>query len=806
MILLAIVLSAFAAAPLAPWLHRLLAGGGDASRPHRTAPTGLVLALLPAAIAGTLVWLASGGSPSPDAPPGPQILELHDWVPGLGVTAGFRLDGLSLLMALLVSGIGSLILIYAGGYLAGHPQLGRLYAYLLLFMGSMLGMVLSDNLILLFVFWELTSVSSYLLIGFDHDRIKARKSALTALLVTGFGGLSLLAGFILIGIAAGTLEISTLLSDRGLLEGHPLATPIILLVVLGAFTKSAQFPFHFWLPAAMEAPTPVSAYLHSSTMVKAGVFLLARLTPVFGWSELWSHLLLWFGAVTMVVGAWLAFRQSKMKPLLAYTTVSSLGVLVCALGVGSVAAVEAAMALLLAHAFYKGALFMIAGAIDHETGEKDLDRLGGLRGAMPLLCAATFLAAASMIGLPPFLGFVAKELVLDSMIAATEAGRFGPVILGAMIVTAAIGVAVAARFAIKPFLGTLRTTPKSAHEPPSSLLAGPLLLSILGVIAVVLPGLFALPLVRFASSATLQAMTSPDLGLWHGVKPALLASLAAIGIGAGLYLGRGGVLALASPLARLDAVGPARAYEAIVAGVLGFAAFQSRVLQSGYLRKYLFCTAATAIVAVVGTFLLHGHIADRATVSRWLTELTTEVRFYEFGLVALIIVGAIFTAMARTRLAAVAGLGLVGYGVALTFVLYGAPDLALTQLCVETLSVVLLVLVFRFLPDFRIISHRTRRLRDLLLATAGGIMAAGLVLLTTTVRSERDISAFYARASLPEAHGRNVVNVILVDFRGLDTLGEITVLAVAAVGVLTLLRMSPWNPTRRRAEDGGSSA
>jgi multicomponent Na+:H+ antiporter subunit A len=441
---------------------------------------------------------------------------------------------------------------------------------------------------------------------------------------------------------------------------------------------------------------------------------------------------------------------------------------------------------------------MIAGAIDHATGEKDLAKLGGLRSSMPILFGATLLAALSMAGIPPFLGFIAKELLLDSVFAATESGRFGPLPIAAAILAASLMVAVIARFVVRAFFGPRQPTPHEPHEPPTGQLLGPVLLATLGLLAALLPALFALPILQPASAAILQATTAPDLGLWHGIKPALIASIAALAIGTGLFLGERVVLLAAQPFARLDAIGPANAYQGILAGVLGFASLQTRLLQSGYLRRYLFWTSIVTVVAVAGTFAARAKLADLLPGGRTPFEILAEARFYEVGLVVLIIVGALFTAAARTRLAAIGGLGLVGYGVALVFVLFGAPDLAITQLSVETLTVVLLVLVFRFLPDLRTISDSRRRVRDLAIAATGGAMMAGLVLLATTTSLDRHVSRFFAEASLPQAYGRNVVNVILVDFRGTDTLGEITVLAVAAVGVYTLLKMSPWSRPRRR--------
>ncbi len=376
----------------APLLHRVLRGA-----------THWVLAGVAAALTAYLASLV------PEIACGGVRVPRWAWVPQFGLDLALRIDGWSVLMALIISGIGALILVYAGGYLAGHRQLGAMYAYLLLFMGSMLGVALSDNLILLFIFWELTSLSSYLLIGFEHERAEARAAALQALLVTGLGGLALLAGAVLLGLAAGTFEISALLSRGAEVRAHGFYTPIVVLVLLGALTKSAQFPFHFWLPNAMEAPTPVSAYLHSATMVKAGVFLLARMAPILGGSLVWETALVSVGAVTMLLGAAMATGSRTLKRILAYSTISVLGTLTMLIGVGTTSALQAAAAVLLAHALYKGALFMTAGALSHATGEYEAERLSGLGGSLRMTAAGGLLAALSMAGIPPLVGFAAKE-------------------------------------------------------------------------------------------------------------------------------------------------------------------------------------------------------------------------------------------------------------------------------------------------------------------------------------------------------------------------------------------------------------
>ncbi|MFB3140368.1 MAG: proton-conducting transporter membrane subunit, partial [Candidatus Acidiferrales bacterium] len=394
MLLAVAVLSGFVMALAAPWLHRIA-----------RSTSGWVLALFPLAL--TVYFAGQAGRVAA----GEVLAVSIDWVPSLGIALSFYLDGLSLLFALLISGIGALVVVYAGGYLAGHAHLGRFYAFLLMFLASMLGLVLANNVITLFVFWELTSVSSYLLIGFEHEREAARQAALQALLVTGLGGLALLAGLLLLGQAGGSMELSELLTRGEAIQAHPFYAPILLLILAGAFTKSAQFPFHFWLPSAMEAPTPVSAYLHSATMVKAGIYLLARFNPVLGGTELWFYIVTAAGAATMLVGAYLAFQQSDLKRILAYSTMSALGMMVLLLGLGTELAVKAAIVSILVHALYKGALFLVAGAVEHETGTRDVDRLGGLRRAMPITAAAAALAALSMAGLPPLFGFIGKEMV-----------------------------------------------------------------------------------------------------------------------------------------------------------------------------------------------------------------------------------------------------------------------------------------------------------------------------------------------------------------------------------------------------------
>lgn len=760
------VLSGFVLALVAPGLHRLT---GRAA--------GWLLALLPLALTAYFVCLMRATAPDE------AVHARGDWVPSLGVTLSFTLDGLSVLFALLISGVGALVLVYTGGYLAGHPRLGRLYALLLMFMASMLGLVLADNLLVLFVFWELTSVSSYLLIGFDHERSKARAAALQALLVTGGGGLALLAGLLLLGQAGGSLELSTLLGRGDRLCSHPLYVPALLLILFGAFTKSAQFPFHFWLPGAMEAPTPVSAYLHSATMVKAGVYLLARLSPALGGTDVWVGTVSVAGATTMLLGACLALVQSDLKRILAYSTVSALGTLTLLLGLGGPLAVPAAMAFLLGHALYKGALFLVAGALDHGTGTRDVNHLGGLRRAMPLTALAAGGAALSMAGLPPLFGFVAKELSYESTLHAPAAEWVTAAAVAANILL----VAVAGLVGLRPFLGTTAATLRSAHEAPPSLLLGPLALAGLSVAFGLWPGSGAEQLVSAASASVLGPPASVHLALWHGLTPALGLSAVTLAGGVGAYAGRGLLLRTASRWEGAARWGPTGWYELALKGLNGLAVGLTGMLQSGYLRYYLMITVA-ATAGLTGYALL-GRRAP-AVAANW-----TDLRFHEAGLAVLILLATLAAVLLKSRLAAIAALGVVGYGVALVFILFGAPDLAMTQFLVETLTVILFVLVFYHLPEPRTVSDGAARWRDAALAASAGAIMTALVLVGTP-ENYPSISAYFVENSVPRGHGRNVVDVVLVDFRGLDTLGEITVLAVAAVGVHALLKL------RRRADDG----
>jgi multicomponent Na+:H+ antiporter subunit A len=750
------VLSGFGVALAAPALSRRLNNAA-----------GWILALLPA---GLTLYFASL---LPRAAAERPATFSSSWAPELGLFFSFRADGLSLLFALLISGIGALVIVYASSYLKGNPNLGRFYAWLLTFMAAMLGVALADNVLLLFVFWELTSLSSFILIGFEHERESARAAALQALLVTGAGGLTLLAGLLLLGLAGGTLELSVLLGLGDVLRTSPYYVPALILILLGAFTKSAQFPFHFWLPNAMEAPTPVSAYLHSATMVKAGVYLLARLSPALGGTDLWMYAVGGVGAATMLIGGYLALLQTDLKRLLAYSTVSALGMLTLLIGLGSQLALEAAIVLLLAHGLYKGALFLVAGALDHETGTRDVTQLGGLFPKMRLTAVTAGLAALSMAGLPPLFGFISKELTYE---AALE---YGPWLTAAVVAAGLSFVFVAGIVGIGPFWGRKTETPKSPHEAPPSMWLGSLTLASLSLLIGLFPASVSGLLVSPAFSAALGQTTSVKLALWHGVNPAFMLSVITVLAGAGLYTVR---VPLRSGLSRLAwSRGPAFLYQRSLDGLNALARGQTRFLQSGYLRYYLL----TILLAATG---LAGFTLFTQGGLHW-PSAVTDVRFYELALGGLILSAAFAATISWSRLGAVAALGAAGYGVALIYLLFGAPDLAMTQFLIESLTVILFVLAFYHLPHFAQLTPRRSRLRDLLVALlAGGLMTA-LVLSVVGVQLYPSIADYFVESALPLAHGRNIVNVILVDFRGIDTLGEITVLGIASIGVYALLKL-----------------
>ncbi|MGQ9633294.1 MAG: hydrogen gas-evolving membrane-bound hydrogenase subunit E [Bryobacteraceae bacterium] len=703
----------------------------------------------------------------------PEREAAWNWAAGLGVRFSFTADGLGLLFAWLICGIGVLVFLYAGSYLEGDPRLGRFYAYLTLFFASMLGLVLADNVLLLFIFWELTSLSSFLLIGYDHERLEARNAALQTLLVTGLGGLALLAGLILLAVLAGSYELSALIARGADLRTEPLFAPAMILVIAGAMTKSAQFPFHFWLPSAMEAPAPVSAYLHSATMVKAGVYLLVRLTPIGAGSWLWE-IVAGVGLITMLAGFLLALPQRDAKRLLAFSTVGALGMFTMMIGLGTAEAVHAALALLLAHAFYKASLFLMAGAFEHASGTRNVGEWRGLWRSMPAPAAAAALAAASLAGVPPLFGYVAKEQALEVVLGH-------PVHAGILLAGFAAAGACAAALAFVLVVRPLGGFPAEVHAPGLLLWAPPALLALLGALAGLSPGAVDHWWIQPAAQSAARTPVNSHLSLWHGFNAVILVSLGILVAGALLYWWLGVVSAMASRLRIVARYGPLKVYEATLSGVNWLAVQTTRLLQSGKLRNYLLIVLLTT-----------SSLAFHALISRGGLNLQTDwkgLQPHEGVLAGAIAAAAVAALVLPSRLAAVAALGVVGLGVAVIFLLYGAPDLAMTQFVVEALTVMLLVLVLYHLPRFSGFSSRRARLRDLGVSLAAGSLLTLSLLGLNGIEGDRSLREYYTANSYTAAHGRNVVNVILVDFRALDTLGEITVLAIAALGVFSLLKL-----------------
>jgi multicomponent Na+:H+ antiporter subunit A len=749
------ILSPFAIAPLAAWLVSRYSDGAR------------FLAVWPAIVA-TVLALELGATLTTGA----RVVETA-WAPAFGLTLAFNLDGLGLLFALLITVIGALVVLYASSYLHGHRHLARFYGSLFAFMGAMLGVALSDNVLTLFVFWELTGFTSFLLIGFEHERDEARASALQALLVTGAGGLALLAAGVLLINVSGTSSLSAMASNPAVVAGHPMYVAIAILVLAAAFTKSAQVPFHFWLPNAMAAPTPVSAYLHSATMVKAGVYLIARMTPILGGTFMWTTTVTLVGAATMVVGAYRSVQETDLKRILAYSTLSALGVLTMLLGVGTQETVAAALVYLVAHAAYKGALFLVAGAVDHETGTRDITALHGLGRAMPFTAAAGGIAALSMAGAPLTLGFVGKDGAYEALLHAGEwSGSFLALTVFASILLGLAGLLAG----VVPFRGAPASG--SVHEAGWRLWMPPLALAVTGIVVGVAPSLLNAPLAA-AASAVLNTPTDLSLAIWHGFSPAL-------GLSAVTLLG------VAAAYARRDdirgatwrpAYGTEQIYRGVIAVLTSISTIVAPPLHSASLRSYVMVIVVTSMV-VVGAALASDPNAFFATTP------DPDVQPHELLIVIVIIAGAVAAAMAKTTMAAVLALGVVGYGVATTFLLFGAPDLAMTQFSVETLTVLIYVLVFRHFRDLGALSPRSVRYRDALIAIGMGTFIGASVLLVSTAETPPRLRDYFAEFAPVLGHGRNIVNVILVDFRALDTMGEITVLATAAIGVRALLGLA----------------
>ena len=717
---------------------------------------------------------------------GQVILETWHWLPQLGLNLSFRLDALGLLFSLLITGIGTLIFIYAYYYLSPKNSLSKLYTLLMLFMAAMLGISLSNNLMLLLVFWELTSISSFLLVGYWSNYEAAQRGSRMALTITGMGGLCMLGGFILLGQITGTYEIDQILTMGGLIQSHALFVPMLLLILMGAFTKSAQFPFHFWLPNAMAAPTPVSAYLHSATMVKAGIFLLARLLPIFAGAALYHNLVTFIGLFTLCMAAFFAIFKEDLKGLLAYSTISHLGLIVCLLGIGSPLAVAAAIFHIINHATFKAALFMIAGIIDHESGTRDLRKLSGLWQLLPFTTTLTMITAASMAGVPLTNGFLSKEMFFTELLANLT----GPIMFGSAVVATFAGI-FAVAYSIRLVHGVFFDGPigkqvpnKDAHEPAFGMRAPATLLAILCILVGLFPALLVENIVNRTAQASTQnfAFEGTHLAIWHGFNlPLLMSAIALVG-GIIFYfaLAKGGRIREIDLDPILGKFQGKVLFELFLKHLLLNSRKFKRATETGSLQRYLMWIVVFSIFVMALPLFSQGLM----TGTRELTSAP---------LIAIVLWLLLFSAcwmmlwFHHERIKAVLISGAVGLVVTMVFVCFSAPDLALTQITVDVVTTVLLLMSLSLLPQLTPYeSSVSRRWRDALIAIAGGAGIAWISWLILT-RDHNSISWFFMQQSIPLGGGTNVVNVILVDFRGFDTFGEITVLGIAAIGTLCLM-------------------
>jgi multicomponent Na+:H+ antiporter subunit A len=746
----------------------------------------------------------------PTTSKGESVIASVNWIPSLNIHYTVYVDGLGLLFALLITGIGALVVLYSIYYLSKKTEaLNNFYVYLLLFMGAMLGVVLSDNLIVLYVFWELTSLSSFLLIAYWYQREKSVYGAQKSMLITVFGGFAMLAGFVLLYIMTGTFSIREIIAQVDVIATNALFLPAMLLVLLGAFTKSAQFPFHIWLPDAMEAPTPVSAYLHSATMVKAGIYLVARFSPIFAGQAEWFWIISGFGIVTLFWGSFSAVKQTDLKAILAFSTVSQLGMIMSLLGLGSAAvyygygsdqgefytaATLAAIFHLINHATFKGCLFMVAGIVDHETGTRDIRRLGGLMTLMPISFTLTVIGSFSMAGLPPFNGFLSKELFFTGVLRAIQLDIFNVETWGILFpILAWIGSVFTFIYSMilvfRTFTGKYKPEKldKKPHEAPLGMLISPMILASLVIIFGFFPNILSYTLIEPAmASISPSLVTAGDqfvvhISFWHGWNPELMMSIGVVTVGTLLFLGLHKWVGIYDLFPKKLALN--HLYDQ---GLVSLESVSDRITRShmtGFVRDYLVYIFVFFIV-VLGSAL---YLLDAFTFD---VSNTADIRFYEIILSIVMVVAAIGVLLTTSRLTAIISVGVVGYVLALFFVIFRAPDLALTQLVVETVSVALFLLCFYHLPKLKKEISRVRfKMTNLLVSLGVGIIVTLLALSAHSTKLFPSISDFYMKYSYVKAGGKNMVNVILVDFRGFDTLLEILVLGIAALGVYSLIKL-----------------
>ncbi len=738
------------------------------------------------------------------------FIVIWDFMPRLGMNFSVHLDGLSLLFASLITGIGALVVLYSITYLSKNESLGNFYCYLLMFMGAMLGVVLSDNLLMLYLFWELTSISSFLLIAYWRHKQSSIYGAQKSLLITVFGGLMLLGGSICIAIAGNSWSITSLVQNAAEIQSSPYFIFAMILILIGAMTKSAQFPFHIWLPDAMEAPTPVSAYLHSATMVKAGIYLVARTTPIFAASAGFVWAVTAVGLITLFWASFNAVKQQDLKGILAFSTVSQLGMIMSMLGIGAVsyhysgeesqlflASIIAAVFHLINHATFKGALFMITGTIDHEVGTRDIKKLGGLMTIMPISCTFTIITALSMAGVPPFNGFLSKEMFLTAMFDSHQADVFGLSTLGYLLPIVAIVGSIftfvySFKYVHEIFFGDYKpeALPKKPHEAPLLMLLPTGILTFLVVLFGLFPNILSNSIIAPAVRAIAPFADAPDVHIshWHGITPALIGTLIVFIIGFILFKS-------VEKWFNIYSIQPEYLtfnyyYDR---GIQLSSYISNKITQSymtGFIRSYLMYIFAFFIIMTALTLFTHPVSVAFDNIS--------EIRPYEVILMGLILVSTFCIVLAKSRLFSIIMLAAVGYSVALFFVFFGAPDLALTQLSIETISTALFLLCFYHLPKMsRHDENRNFKIGNLIISICVGIGVITIGLISYGNRHFDSISQYYIDNVYDLAAGKNMVNVILVDFRGFDTLFESAVLGIAGLGIYTLVKL------RDKGKDGG---
>lgn len=718
------------------------------------------------------------------------IMQTVNWIPSLGINLDFYLDGLSLLFVLLISGIGALVVLYSIYYLDYTERLGSFYVYLLMFMTAMFGVVLSDNVFVLYSFWELTSISSFLLIGYWHFNERSRYGALKSMLITIFGGLSMLGGLVLLSVITKTTSIQAMIGQTDLILSSSYLPLILVFILLGAFTKSAQFPFHIWLPDAMEAPTPVSAYLHSATMVKAGIYLVARFSPIFSGYEWFFISVSIVGIITLCWGSFMAVRQTDLKAILAYSTISQLGMIMAMLGFGTKVAIFAAVFHILNHATFKGSLFMVAGIIDLKTGTRDIRKLGGLFTLMPITATLALFGTFSMAGVPlPFLnGFYSKEAFFTSTLALNEGSlpitHFLVIIIPYLAVLGSIFTFV---YSMYLFFDVFMKKDKAKidlnkkYEPSIGMLMAPLILVIGVVLIGIMPNLFKDTLLAHAATSVSGETGFAQITYWHGFSTPFIMSLTVLGIGTVLYTTMNKWMGIYSVFPGKLSFN--RVYDWIMEKTDTASEKVTNFYMTGSLRTYMSIILVTIFVVTFSVmYLTNGFAIDLTDVA--------PITVLEIVVVGSIMVAAGATLFSNNNVAAILILGIVGYGVAILFVIYRAPDIALTQLVIETVTVALFLLTFYHFPKLKKRKEPIRtKTTNLIISIGFGTMMTLVGISAVSTNWFDKISDYFIETSLPIGGGKNIVNVILVDMRGIDTLFEITVLGIAAIAIYGLIKL-----------------